>query len=77
MQDKKIKPPTMLEIKGCKDANKLREWRAFLFDNVNELITKNIIEWTIWEEMICRIDGKLENMPIFINVTVDGKTKKV
>lgn len=58
----KLTPPKMSQIKNCTDNKQLTEWREYLMTHVTRLITENYIEWSIWEEMICRIDNKIDKV---------------
>lgn len=60
----KLTPPRLLQIKQCSDKEQLLRWREYLMKNVQRLIIENILEWSLWEEMICRIDNKVDGTPI-------------
>lgn len=67
--NEKLTPPTLVQIKNCKDKGKLIEYRKYLMENVTRLITENYIEWSVWEHMICQIDYQVDGTPLSVSLT--------
>lgn len=64
--NEKLSPPTLVQIKNCKDKKKLTEYKEYLTDNVQRLITENYIEWSNWERMMWQIDSQIDDVPISV-----------
>lgn len=75
--------PTMEQIKSCKNNDKLRSYREFLFSNLNTILSEvnkdGIISFEEWENLICHIDSILHNTEPYIYLwgTKEGKPLKV
>ena len=74
--EEKLSPPDVFQIKECKSHQHLREWREYLMTNVKRLMEEKYMEWKVWEDMINRIDAKLHDMPITIDLVEPGKAKR-
>jgi len=73
----RLNPPTIKQIRQCKNVAQLEEWRVFLMENVTKLMVEKHMEWSVWEMMINHIDAILHDMPVTIDIApMPGKHRR-